>query len=175
MSVTVKHCFLLLPPPPLFRRWVHVLKCCLGWTLCCVRAAECFLCTCRQPYCPVWGWGFFPAGPRFKRRGPRRARPYARRRLFKSLSRRHFFAFFCMQNKKNGWNCQSYWLLRHAWLLSQPQSQTRATLTPHLQQLLFHKSQNVWSPTHPVLFLYQIYLKKAIKTTNNSENNHNCT
>lgn len=61
-------------------------------------------------------------------------------------------------------------------LLAQPQAQTRATLTAHLQQLLFHKSSNVFFFLSPVLFfLYQIYLKKAIKTTNNSDNNHNCT
>lgn len=137
-----------------------------------VRVAEYFLYVCRQPYCPVWGWGYLPAGLQYQHRGPRRA---LRKQEPVQITLRAPSFFSCIV-------CKTMKLLELAekliilqWcvepqLLAQPQSQTRATLTAHLQQL------SMFFFSSPVLFfLYRIYLKKAIKTTNNSDNNHNCT
>lgn len=57
-----------------------------------------FLYVCRQPYCPVWGWGFLPAGPQYKHRGPRRA--LRRQEPVQITLQAPFFSFIVCTAKK---------------------------------------------------------------------------
>lgn len=54
---------------------------------------------CRQPYCPVWGWGCPPAGPHSPNPEVLDV-PYVGRNLFKSLSRHLIFFFHVFYAKK---------------------------------------------------------------------------
>lgn len=72
-----------------------------------VRAAEYFfLCVCRQPYCPGWGWGFLPARPRCKQRSST-CRTAAGTHLNGSPNSSFFFFLFYIHDKKNQRNRSS--------------------------------------------------------------------
>lgn len=102
-----------------------------------VRVAEYFLYVCRQPYCPVWGWGYLPAGLQYQHRGPRRALR-KQEPVQITLQAPSFFSFIVCKTKKLLELAEKWIILQwcvEPQLLAQPQSQTRATLTAHLQQL----------------------------------------